>query len=55
MKGEPAESVGKFKYLGRVIRTNGNVCDNIIMKIGKTSVNFKKMKKVSQSTSISIR
>lgn len=45
---KPVESMGKFKYLGRLINANGNVDDDINMKIGKTAANFKKINKIYQ-------
>lgn len=40
VEGKLGESVGKFKYLRSVISANGNVNDDIIMKIGKTAANL---------------
>ena len=45
----------KFKYLGSVINTNGNLDDDRNMKIGKAAKNFKKMNKIWSSTTISAR
>ena len=45
----------KFKYLGSVISTNGNVDDDRNMKIGKAAENFKKMNKIWSSTTTSTR
>ena len=42
IEGETIEIVDKFKYLGSVISADGNVDDDINIKIGKTAANFKK-------------
>ena len=46
VEGKTIEAVDKFKYLGSVISANGNVDDDINIKIGKTAANFKKMHKI---------
>ena len=42
VEGETIEIVDKFKYLGSVISADGNVDDDINIKIDKTAANFKK-------------
>ena len=53
VESKTIETVDKFKDLGSVISANGNVDDDINMKIGKTAANFKKMNKTWSSTTIS--
>ena len=55
IEGKAIETVDKFKCLGSVISANGNVDDDINMKIGKTDANFKKMNKIWSFTIISTR
>ena len=55
VEGKTIDTVEKYKYLGKVISANGNVDDDINMKICKTSANFKKMNKIWSSTTICMR
>lgn len=55
IKDKPVKSVEKLKYIVSVISANGNINDDINMKIGETAVNFKKMNKIWQFTLFSIR
>ena len=55
IKDKPVKSVEKLKYIVSVISANGNINDDINMKIGETTVNFKKMNEIWQFTLFSIR
>ena len=43
VESKPVKFVGKFKCIESIISVNGNVSNNINIKTGKSTANFKKI------------